>query len=122
MLNRDEKSDSAPFIRNILLDMCRMKSELNEHRYYLERKVSKRTEQLLKRIALLESCNAALGDRLAAAQKKLLMFMQQPESPLPQKDSVPDGTDLKLCVAPLHEKQPGEAGAPNHPDRHTHTN
>jgi len=49
----------------------KLEAELNEHRYYLERKVEQRTEQLMKRISLLESCNATLCGKLAQANSDI---------------------------------------------------
>lgn len=71
MHNLFRKYDIALFIRKIIHDMRLMRAELNEHRYNLERNVQLRTTHLLKRITLLESCNATLCDRLALAQKEL---------------------------------------------------
>lgn len=51
--------------------LAEMAAELNEHRYNLERNVSRRTEHLVKRIDLLESCNAKLCGKLAAAQREI---------------------------------------------------
>ena len=63
-----------------------MQAELDEHRYYLERKVEQRTEQLMKRIALLESCNAALGEKLAQANRDIITLIKQ-------LANTPSGTD-----------------------------
>ena len=54
-----------------------LEDELNEHRYYLERKVEQRTEELSKRIKLLESCNTALCDKLAQAKKEISSLRNQ---------------------------------------------
>lgn len=42
-----------------------MKLELNEHHFYLERNVAFRSDHLLKRIAVLESCHLTLCAKLA---------------------------------------------------------
>lgn len=55
----------------------RLESELNEHRYYLERKVEQRTEQLIRRITLLESCNATLCGKLAQAKRDVAALHKQ---------------------------------------------
>jgi hypothetical protein len=60
-----------------ILDMVKMAAELDEHRYYLEKNIAIRTEQLLKRITLLESCNETLCAKLAAASKELETLKQQ---------------------------------------------
>lgn len=41
-----------------------MEEELEELRRHLERRVAQKTEQLERRIACLEACNAALCDKL----------------------------------------------------------
>lgn len=55
------------FLEGIMLDITdkkELETELDEHRYYIERKVEQRTEQLMKQMALLESCNATLCKKL----------------------------------------------------------
>ena len=94
MLNEYKRSGAALFIRMIMLSMKKMKVELNEHRYYLERNVEQRTEHLLKHIAVLESCNAALCDKLALVQRDHAAL--QPA--LPGKDAEPKDRRLKLYV------------------------
>ena len=74
MFDGEMKSELKPFISEIMYR--EMKAELHEHRYYLEQKVERRTEHLLKRIASLEACNATLCDKLAAAQRELAMLRQ----------------------------------------------
>lgn len=76
-----DESDAPLFIMGAMRDITEMKmmeAELNEHRYYLERKVEQRTEQLVRRITLLESCNATLCDKLALAHKKFAALRRQP--------------------------------------------
>lgn len=75
-----DKSGTPLFFSGVMLDITdkkAMEAELNEHRYYLERNVERRTEQLVKSMSLLESCNAALCDKLASAQKELAALKQQ---------------------------------------------
>lgn len=67
--------------------MKKLEAELNEHRYYLERKVEQRTEQLMKRITLLESCNASLCDKLAQAKRDIAALRKQLASTSPVKES-----------------------------------
>jgi len=68
-------------------EMKVMEAELNDHRYYLERKVEQRTEQLVKRIALLEFCNTTLCDKLSQAQKEIValrrMLAATQQNPVP---------------------------------------
>lgn len=78
------------------LDIKKMQAELDEHRYHLERKVEQRTEYLLKHIALLESCNATLCDKLALAQKELAASGQQTVSTFPRKDEVQKKPSMQL--------------------------
>lgn len=98
MSNGYEKSDTTLFVRKIMLNMKKMKAELNEHRYFLERNVEWRTEHLLKRIALLESCNATLSSKLAAAHKELAALKQPPPHILPRKNTEPGDRSVKLYV------------------------
>lgn len=55
----------------------KLEAELNEHRYSLEKKVEQRTGQLVKRITLLESCNATLSDKLAKARSEIAALQKQ---------------------------------------------
>jgi hypothetical protein len=71
MIHTCKKTDSALHARQVMPDIQKMTVELNEHRYYLEQNVARRTEHLLKRIALLEVCNGVLCDKLASSQKAL---------------------------------------------------
>lgn len=75
-----DKSGAPLFFSGVMLDITdkkEMEAELNEHRYCLERNVERRTEQLVKSMTLLESCNAALCDKLASAQEELAALRQQ---------------------------------------------
>lgn len=66
-----DESGMPLFIRGVMLDVSdkkRMEAELGEHRYSLERNVEKRTRELMKRIEMLESCNASLCGRLSSAK------------------------------------------------------
>lgn len=63
------KSNAALFAARGLQEIRKLKSELNEHRYYLENKVAHRTDILTRRIALLESCNATLCGKLASYKR-----------------------------------------------------
>lgn len=76
MLKRYQRSNAALFALKVGREAKKMASELKEHRYYLERNVAMRTEELLRRINLLESCNASLCDKLALAQNEVAMLQQ----------------------------------------------
>ncbi|MDD5323529.1 MAG: hypothetical protein PHD43_23570 [Methylococcales bacterium] len=106
-----DESGATLFIREALRDITEMKAmedELNEHRYYLERKVEQRTEQLMKRLALLESCNATLCDKLALAHKEIAALKQRSEHPLAKKDIKPNERAAKFCVTNSQtQKLPG---------------
>ncbi|MDD5323522.1 MAG: hypothetical protein PHD43_23535 [Methylococcales bacterium] len=106
-----DESGATLFIREALRDITEMKAmeaELNEHRYYLERKVEQRTEQLMKRLALLESCNATLCDKLALAHKEIAALKQRSEHPLAKKDIRPNERAAKFCVTNSQtQKLPG---------------
>lgn len=81
-----------------MLDIRKMKAELNEHRYHLEQNVERRTEHLLKRIALLESCNTTLSGKLALAHKEITALRQWPVHILPKKDAESSDCSVKLYV------------------------
>ena len=75
-----DESGMPLFIRGVMLDITdkkEMEAELNQHRYHLERHVELRTEQLIKRMALLESCNTTLGGKLASAMMELTALKRQ---------------------------------------------
>lgn len=76
-----DESGTPLFIRGVMLnitDKKGMEAELAQHRYYLERNVELRTEQLVRRMTVLESCNKALCDKLAMFMKNPAMLNQQP--------------------------------------------
>lgn len=64
MSKKYQKTSTTLFLFHAMKQMKRLRSEVNEHRYYLERNVAHRTEHLIKRIELLEQCNAALCRKL----------------------------------------------------------
>lgn len=75
-----DESGAPLFIMGAMRDITEMKvmeAELNEHRYYLEQKVEQRTEQLERRITLLESCNATLCNKLAQAREEITALRKQ---------------------------------------------
>jgi hypothetical protein len=55
----------------------KMAVELKDLRYQLEQNVKLRTSQLAKRVALLESCNAKLCDKLSLAQRESAALKQK---------------------------------------------
>jgi hypothetical protein len=89
---------AAEFVGKVMRDMKKMKAELNEHRYYLERNVERRTEHLLKRTELLEYCNATLCDKLALAHKELVALEQQSAHTLPNNYAEPNDRAVKSYV------------------------
>lgn len=94
-----DESGAPLFIMGAMRDITEMKvmeAELNEHRYNLERKVEQRTEQLMRRISLLESCNATLCDKLANAMKGVAELKKQ----LASASILPD-TNSGDCHEPL---------------------
>lgn len=77
-----DESGASLFIRGAMLDITdkkEMEAELNQHRYRLDRHVESRTRQLMKRMVLLESCNATLSEKLAMARMELAALKQQSE-------------------------------------------
>lgn len=81
-----DESGTPLLIRGVMLnitDKMGMEAELKQHRYNLERNVELRTEQLVRRATVLESCNKALCDKLALAMKNLATLNRQPEHALP---------------------------------------
>src|SRR3989338_4291511 len=87
MSNKYRKFDATLFVRKAMRDRKEMKAELNELRYFLDRNVERRTEQLLKRITLLESCNATLCCKLTLAEKEIAALKQLPALTLPRKSA-----------------------------------
>lgn len=94
--------------------MKAMEAELNEHRYHLERKVEQRTEQLTRRITLLESCNATLCDKLALAYEELAALKQLPVRASAKQDTEPNDRIVKLYVMNNQAQKPvGSTGQGN---------
>jgi len=63
-----------------------LEAELHELRYSLEKKVEQRTAQLVKRINLLESCNIALSEKLAQANRDLATLIKQLATAFPEAE------------------------------------
>lgn len=75
-----DEAGAPLFIKGVMLDITdkkRMEAELVDHRYYLERNVEQRTHQLMKRIAMFESCNASLCSQLSSARLEIAALKQQ---------------------------------------------
>lgn len=70
-MNQYIKTNMSLFGLKVRHEMKKIKSELNQHRHYLEQNVVRRTELLVKRIELLEACNASLCSKLALTQAQL---------------------------------------------------
>ena len=98
MLNSYKKSGAMLFVGKAMRDMKKMKAELNELRYHLEQNVGQRTESLSKRIALLESCNTTLCDKLASARKELAALKQPSLHLLAKKETERNDRTVKLCI------------------------
>ena len=75
-----------------------MKAELNELRYFLDRNVERRTEELWKRIALLESCNATLCCKLTLAKEEIAALKQQAAPIMPKKSAGQGDRAMKTYV------------------------
>ena len=103
LLSKYIKSDVTLFCSRLMPAMRKLKSELNEHRYYLERNVELRTTHLLRQIAMLESCNATLCARLEAAQRGIEDSGQETVSPVKvQSHTFPSIADQDSKLAALH--------------------
>lgn len=118
MPNKYEISGTALFIGKVMQDMKKMKAELNEHRYCLERNVEQRTENLLKRIALLESCNATLSGKLALAHRELAALKRQPVHVSPARAAEPNDRIAKLYVMGAQAQKPMAPGMLGKWDEH----
>ena len=97
MLNGYKNSGSTLSAEKLVLEMEKMETELKELRYYMEQNVEQRTESLLKRIAVLESCNAALCDKLALASRAPAA-LKQPAHTLPNINAGENDRSVKLYV------------------------
>lgn len=84
-----DEAGSPLFIKGVMLDITdkkRMEAELVDHRYCLERNVEQRTRQLMKQIAMFESCNASLCRELSAARMEIAALKQQLMLLAPESD------------------------------------
>jgi len=98
MLNGYKNSGSTLSAGKLMLEMKKMEVELKELRYYMEQNVERRTETLLKRITVLESCNAALCDKLAMANKEPAILKPQSAHTLPNINAGSNDRGVKLYV------------------------
>ncbi len=81
-MNSYYKIKEALSVCKVMQEMKSLKSELNEHRYYLEQNVARRTENLTRRIELLESCNTTLCGKLALSRKELAALQSSEKEPV----------------------------------------
>jgi diguanylate cyclase len=75
-----DESGNELFISGVMLDISEkmeLEQELSERRSRLERMVEQRTLQLLKRMTLLESCNASLCAKLECTHQALAVLKPQ---------------------------------------------
>jgi hypothetical protein len=84
-LKKYTQTSAALFHLKVVRAMKKMNSELDEHRYFFERNVARRTEQLIRRIELLESCNANLCFKLAQSQQALAASVEKKTDEAPAK-------------------------------------
>ncbi len=71
MERKYRKSSSELFTFGLEQQVNKMRHELHQHRNYLEQNVAMKTEHLMRRIEVLETCNAALCNKLASSQAAL---------------------------------------------------
>ena len=71
MERKYRKSSSDLFRFRLAQQVTKMRHELHQHRHYLEQNVALRTEHLIRRIEVLETCNAALCNKLVASREAL---------------------------------------------------
>lgn len=92
-----DESGIPLFASGVMLDITgkkEMEAELDDHRHFLEQHVEMRTRQLIKRMKLLESCNATLSGKLMLAQTELATLKQPATAPVEQTSNgaeYPDG-------------------------------
>ncbi len=70
------QSGTPLHVFSVQQQLKKLSAELAEHRYYLERNVSRRTEHLNRQIELLESCNSTLCGQLAEYKKQIAILQQ----------------------------------------------
>lgn len=85
-MHKYKRTSTTLFVLKVMRRMKQMESELEEHRYYLERNVDLKTLHLTRRIDLLESCNTNLCGKLAITKKELAALTEKS----------PQGSPIKL--------------------------
>lgn len=65
------QSNTIQHTFQMMQQIRKMRDEILEHRYNLEKNVERRTEKLTRRIELLESCNATLCSKLAQSRRDI---------------------------------------------------
>ena len=103
-----DESGVPMFASGVMLEITdkkEMEAELNEHRHSLERHVEMRISQLMKRMELLESCNATLSGKLTLAQRELAVLKQPPTASIEQAnicdeqlDGISDWARNMICL------------------------
>lgn len=83
-----EHKRNTLYLGKFMLNIRKIKRELYEHRYYFEKNVVNRTEHLMKRIKLMEACNASLSYKLALSQKELAALKDGKTKPIPAQKSL----------------------------------
>ena len=100
-----DEAGTPLFIRGVMLDVSdkkHMEAELADHRYYLERNVEQRTRELMKRIEMLESCNASLCDRLSSARLECAALKRQLDEVQPDDAGADEDRPSGLQSGELH--------------------
>jgi hypothetical protein len=77
LMKKYKRTNTTLFVLKVMRRMKQMQSELEEHRYYLERNVDLKTLHLTRRIDLLESCNTNLCGKLAITKKELAALTEK---------------------------------------------
>lgn len=83
-MDQYKKSSTALHAYRVMCEMRKLRRELHEHRYYLERKVAKQTESLTRRIDLLELCNDTLCRKLANSEREMAELHKAAADMLPR--------------------------------------
>ncbi len=78
MMKNYQKSNSMLLNFKLIHELKKLRAEVHEHRYYLDKNVARRTEYLSLRIGVLESCNKTLCGKLASTRKELIQLQSSP--------------------------------------------
>ncbi len=103
-----DETGSPLFLKGIMVEISEgkaMEAELGEHRYYLDRKVTQRTEQLMKQIEMLKSCNATLCTKLEQSQLALAALEKNTKiiQPKPALILTDQSTEIQKVIKPLDD-------------------